>query len=389
MVLEIILWFSIFCLLYAYIGYGGVLILIRSYRGITRVRNTENSEEYIPNISIIVAAFNEERVIERRLKNLFELDYPKDKLEVIIASDGSTDNTVAIAKSCESDRLRILEFPEQRGRVGVHNDAAALAKGEFLIFTDAETVFAGNFLQCILPYIRSEEYGCGSGDLSFKPMGAMGEAESIYWRMEKKLRRLEHELGILPFASGACFIVKKELYEEVPAGTDIDCYLPVQIVRRGYKVFYAVEAKAYDFSVSDSRAYYRKHVRSAAHTMYGIVGSLYGLLKERYYPFLWVIASHRLFRWLGPYLMVCILMANVYLVGKSVIYQFLLGGQVLFYGFAVLAFLEERGLGVKIPNFKWHRLPLSFVLANLAFSAAMMKVIKGVRIAQYEPVSHR
>lgn len=389
MLAEVILWISIALLIYVYFGYAGILRLLIRLAPERRKAMAVKDLEYKPMVSIIVAAYNEERVIEQRIRDLLELDYPRDKLEIIIASDGSTDSTAAIARSYEACGVRVLEFKRRRGRACVHNDAVKAAAGEILVFTDAETMFAPNFLRNAVAYLGDKRYGCGSGDYSFRPRGEFGEAESLYWRMDKKLRRLEYQLGILPFASGGCFVIRKELYVPVPFYSDIDCCLPYSVLKNGYRVFYAADAKAYDVTTDNSVAYYRKRVRTALHAMDGALNALPGLIAKRKLSVIWVIISHRLLRWLGGYLMISALVSNIWLSARGLaVYDVLMLGQLIFYGLGFLGWLEERTKGRYSLPMGWHHLALNFIVSNAAFVQATIELARKNRVVYYEPVSH-
>jgi len=254
-----IFWSSLIILFYTWIGYPFIIYLLTKIKRKPKVPTTPDE---LPSVSIIIAAYNEEKVIARRIKNLLEQDYPKEKMEIIVASDGSTDRTVGIAKQYEKFGVKVLDFKENRGKASVHNDAVDVAKGQILLFTDAETIFEKDFVKNGVKWLANNRYGCGAGELEFYYKDEIGRSESIYWKIEKKMRYWEFLLGILPFASGGCFFIRKKLYERIHSYSDIDNLLTLSTIAKGYKIFYARDAKAYDFAIQGEESYFKKRLRT-------------------------------------------------------------------------------------------------------------------------------
>jgi len=386
---EFLFWTSIGVIFYIYIGYFGVLQVCMSLLG-KKGSGVQDATDFTPMVSVIVAAFNEERVIRARINDLLELDYPKDKLEIIIASDGSEDKTVPIAREFENENIKVLDFKQNRGRAAVHNDSVKVAEGEILVFTDSETTFDKYFLRKALPYFQDPDYGCGTGDYTFAQKGTMGETESLYWRLEKKILKLEHKLGILPFSSGGCLIVRKSLWSPIPEHSDIDNCVPYRVVQKGYKVFYAENAYAYDVTIEDSNAHYRKRVRTALSGMHGLFEELPQLVKSKKFITVWVLLSHRLFRYITIHMLIIAFLTNILLLKYNLmIYDLLMVGQVVFYSLALVGWIEDKGWLPKIFSWlKYQRFIYSFLLANVAFFVAIYKAIIGEKITAYKPASH-
>lgn len=343
------------------------------------------SPSHLPSISVVIAAFNEQDKIGQRIENLLGQDYPLEKLEIIVASDGSTDRTVEIASRYRG--VQVLAFERNRGRASVHNDAVTLAKGDVLLFTDAATVFEPNFLRSIIPYLDNQEYGCGAGDLTFHAQAAVGQAEGFYWAVEKRLRQMEFELGILPFASGACFLVRRSLYRPLVPYADIDNILPLAVIAEGKKVFYAAEARAYDDAVKDAGSHFRKRVRTAQRSMGDILSMLPELLRAKRYSVICVLFSHRLFRWWSGIVAVILYAVNVALVvdswGRTPLpYIASLSAQSACYAASLLGWRLQRRDGKGVVQ-RVSTACYSFVLANLAFSVATFRLLAGGRIEAY------
>ncbi|RLB04932.1 MAG: hypothetical protein DRG83_03730, partial [Deltaproteobacteria bacterium] len=242
--MEVWFWISLTSLIYVYFGYLGFLKLISIVKKV-RTCDTAVYNDCFPIVSVIVAAYNEEKSIGRRIENLLEQNYPKDKLEIIVASDGSTDRTVRIAKQFLG--VKVLDFKENRGRAAIQNDGVKIAKGEVIVFTDSETEFEKNFLRRITEYFFYEKVGCVVGNLVYRTQRtSISESEGFYWKLEKKLRRLESDLGILSTATGACMAVRKNLWKDLAPIDDSDFTTPLDVILQGYKIVYAPDAIAYD-----------------------------------------------------------------------------------------------------------------------------------------------
>lgn len=346
------------------------------------VETFDDSSSELPSVSVIVAAYNEEKVIARRIQNLLEQDYPKDKMEIIIASDGSTDRTVEIAKQYESRGVKVLDFKENRGRASVHNDAVNVAKEEILVFTDAETIFEKDFLKNGIKWFKNNKYGCGAGEFTFYYRDEIGKSENIYWKIEKKMRYWEACLGILPFASGGCFFIRHELYEKIPSYSDIDNILTLSTVAKGYKIFYARDANAYDLAIQGARSHFKKRLRTTLRSMGDMLGYLPILIKKRKWITLWVLFSHRIFRWFTGVLMVMLFATNIIIVNQHLLYSVLFSLQLLFYILAISGWYSE----VKNKQtflFKISKIAYSFFLANLASTLAIIGLLMGKRISSY------
>ncbi len=337
-------------------------------------------------ISIIVSAYNEEKNIRKKIENLFELDYPRDKLEIIVASDGSTDNTVSIVS--EYKEIKLLDFRENRGKASINNDAAEYSSGEILFFTDSETILSKKFLKNSIKYFYNEEYGCGSGNYTFETSEIFGESENIYWKIEKLMRKAEHILGILPFASGGCMFIRKDIYTPIPPYSDIDNVMPLQTLSQGKKVFYAEDSKAIDKSVTSELEHFNKRVRTTQRSFSDILKFIPILFNKKKFLIIFIIFSHRFLRWSTGLLMLLLLISTLLLTFNTNFnnhfFYYLLYPQLVFYFFGLIGFLQER---VRInPTYigKLFSIIYSFLIANFSFSIAMVKILFGYKIKSWK-----
>lgn len=246
-IIKLIFWTSISLVLYAYIIYPLLLILIDK----TRKRVDVKMTDVLPKVSVIIAAYNEEKVIENRILNCLSLDYPPELLEVIVASDGSTDGTAGIAGRYVGEGVILYDYKTRRGKVNVLNETIKKAKHPLIVFSDANTGFKRDALKNLVRHFGDDTVGAVCGALYFINADGSnnGELEGIYWKYETFLKRMEGHRGCLLGANGAIYAIRKELYEDCPPDTIVeDFFIPMKFLQRGYKVIYDPEANAVEES---------------------------------------------------------------------------------------------------------------------------------------------
>lgn len=379
----IIFWASFFLLFYVYAGYFLVLyaltwVLEKKPEGINDGRVA------LPSISVIIAAYNEELDISCRIENLLALNYPKDKLEILIASDGSNDQTVSKACQFSDQRLRILEYPIQRGRAAVHNDSVAEAKNEILVFSDAGSEFSGEFLMLVGEHFSANSnVGFVVGNLVFrKSKSVVGLSSMIYWKFETALRRMENRLGILSTASGSCMAVRKQLWQNLGKTDDVDFVTPLQVVSMGYRVAYLEKAIAYD-DVPDGSSFqnqFRVRVRMTSKNLMGTLGA-WRLAEWFKHPMVtWGLFSHKIFRWLFPYFFLISYFSCFFLLSEGLIYKCVFAvetGVILLVCIGCIAELKNQRIPVASHLF-------SFSVANAGMAIGVVKSLMGRAPAIYD-----
>lgn len=364
---------------YIYIGYYLILQILVKF--VPSDEKADLNTEYFPRVSIVVAAYNEGKVIKQRIENLLELNYPKDKVEIIIASDGSTDRTIEIAKSFEIYGVKVLDFKENRGRAAIHNDSIKATKGDILIFTDATTNFDKNFLKEAVKFFEEEKVGSVVGKLHYKTKkSSISESEGLYWRFEIVLREIESKLGLLATGSGACISIRKNLFKRLNPVDDVDFTTPLDVVLQGYKVVFAKDAVAYDIPPQSVKGEFNARIRM---TSKNFVGTLkrWGLKGWTRYPLVsWGLLSHKILRWLTPFFMASVLITNVFLLNGEWIYQLTFLGQMAFYSVALVGFIGQLS-GKKIPLASTI---FSFCVANLGMGIGVIVGLLGKAPASYK-----
>lgn len=378
--LEVIFWSGLFLLFYSYLGYPLFLIVVNKMLSPKSLWKRE--DEGWPVVSILIAAYNEEKVIGDKLKNCLALDYPAELLEIYVASDGSSDKTNAIVSGYadKEKRIHLLEFP-RTGKSGVLNKAIACLKSEIVVFSDANTEYMRDALTNLINHFSDEKVGCVCGRLIYRnPDGTIsGKGESLYWRYETKLKKLESKLGYVAGANGAIYAIRRDLFEPLPTGTINDDFtISMRIVQKGFRSLYDENAIAHEDVALNMESEFKRHVRdSAGH--YIAVYHLLGLLN----PFLglrsFIYWSHRLLRWAAPFILILLLILNMLLL-NNFFYLFILILHLGFYLSAIFGLINVRNK--KLPFFMY--VPFYFCNLNFALLLGFFKAVTGKQKMMWE-----
>jgi biofilm PGA synthesis N-glycosyltransferase PgaC len=344
-------WIALALLAYVYVGYP----LLAWMRAAVHAESVSRSPSE-PFVTVIVVAYNEAERIERRILNLLSLDYPRAKLEIVIASDGSTDDTVARAQHFESDGIRVVAFDGRRGKAAVLNDVVPTARGQIVVLGDARQRFESGILRKLVADFGDSTVGAVSGELVIRSRAnesgsTIGEGASFYWRYEKFIRRNESRAHSTVGATGAVYAIRRKLFEPIPDDTLLDDVLiPMRIISRGYRVLFEPGARAYDLAVASPRQEFVRKVRTIAGTF-----QLFARERWLFNPFrnrVWFATlSHKALRLLTPLLHAVILIANLGLVSLPA-YRWLLAAQVMFYAAAAAAHVlgqRRTMVAMKVP----------------------------------------
>lgn len=334
-------------------------------------------------VSIVVAACNEENVIEGRILDILNSTYPKNLLEIIVVSDGSTDRTDELVEKLGADyeTVKLIRIPAQSGRANAHNTAVPGCQGDILVFTDADTSFDKDFISRIVAPFSDEQVGFASGTLIYQNRGESEVTESVgfYWRYELALRTLESKLGILAFGSGACLAVRRDLFQPIPPSGDVDFITPLDVVLQSYKCIHVKDALAYDRLPDSDAKEFKARVRMTAKNFHGTI-LRWGFSNLFLHPvYSLVIFFHKIARWLTPFFFIGILISNLFLLDQGAIYRIAFTGQCLFY------FLGLAGLlGIRL---LFSGQIYSFLLANIGFLFGILKAVTGRVPKSYTPVN--
>lgn len=271
-----------------------------------------------PFVSVIVAGYNEAACIGRRVENLLQCDYPADKIEILIASDGSDDGTDRLAaEAAKGDpRVRVLPFAERRGKVNVLNDVCAQAQGEVLVLSDANVDFAPDTVKRLVARFQDSKVACVCGKLCFRTREgeAHTQSEGIYWKLETWLKQHEGGRGVLLGANGANFALRRDLWKGCPPEIVVeDLYIPLRLLMEGWRVVFEPTALAYEDLPPALADEFGRRVRIGAGD-YQILARCLGLLNPSHGLAAWVFFSHKVLRWVAPLFMIGAMLAVLVLV---------------------------------------------------------------------------
>jgi hypothetical protein len=344
-VLEAIFWASAGLLVYTHLGYPLLLALLVRLRDAGARRGPDHgrtpapaADAGLPSVSVIVAAYDEEDVIERKVRNVLALDYPRERLEVIVASDGSSDRTAEVARAAGADQ--VLDLP-RAGKIRAQDAAVESARGEVLAFSDANSGWDPDALrQLVVPFAADPRVGYVCGQVRF--VNELGtNQEGLYWRYEMWLRSLESRLAGVTGGNGAIYATRRESYVVVDPRMGHDLSFPFNLVKRGWRAVYEPGARAEEKMVPSIEGEFRRKRRMMSHAWPIVVRG--GMLSPRGYGPLYglEILSHRVLRYASPLLHAVALGANVALIDHGTVYVVTLAAQA--------ALLVAAALGRVLP----------------------------------------
>jgi cellulose synthase/poly-beta-1,6-N-acetylglucosamine synthase-like glycosyltransferase len=371
---------SIFFIGYSYIGYP-ILLTILSFLFPRPTR----SANITPRISLIITARNEEKSIRAKLENALSLDYPRDKYEIIVASDASTDRTDEIVK-CFSHQGVILHREDRHyGKTITQSRAVKHSIGEILIFSDATTIYEHHALRAIVRKFADPEFGCVAGQLVYLDPNStvVGKGCSSYWNYEKIIKHFESQLGSLIGVSGCLYAVRRICHARLSDDMIDDFVIASEIRSQGLRTVYEPDAIAFEETNQESRAEFKMRVRIIKQTLSALsrYRTMFSFNHHRSYSFQMI--SHKIMRYLVPFFLITAFASNLSLVNQHPIFE---------YGFIAQSFLYSLALiGWTLTNFGFRRLgplalPYYFLLVNVAILVAMLKLILGERYVIWEPI---
>ncbi|HCC23191.1 TPA: hypothetical protein DF272_03365 [Candidatus Falkowbacteria bacterium] len=347
-------WFSLAAIVAGYILYPLFLWAL-----LLTVRPKKTFQNHFPSLSIIVACHNEEQNIDDRITNIFASNYPMEKIEILIASDGSTDNTAAAVKKWQNWNVKVLDLT-RRGRASTHNEAAKHATGEILVFTDAATVYDQNCLRYLAEPYADESVGAVSGVLIDHKLkhSSLGRSQGLYWRWEYFIRSAQSRLGVLSKTSGANMSLRRKLFQTIPPDVDIDQVAGPNVIKQGQMVVHAPKAIAYEEFATDLKRQLASRQRFTIQSFTSIKYHLFLLNVFRQPILSFHFIFYRLWRYLIPFFMILALLSNLILAAASWPFQVLLAIQVILYALAIIGYLVER---------RGHRVPLISTIFSLSY----------------------
>jgi cellulose synthase/poly-beta-1,6-N-acetylglucosamine synthase-like glycosyltransferase len=374
-VLTVLVFVCFAMVAYAYVGYPLLLLAL------TRVRELplERAETEFP-VTLIITAHNEEDQIEEKLENTLALDYPRDSLQIVVASDGSTDRTDEIVRSYADRGVELVPVTDRKGKENAQREAIGHARGDIIVFSDAGTRLDPDGVRMIVRSFADPQVGCVSSE--DRVIGREGkiESEGVYVRYEMALRRLETRVCSLVGLSGSFFAARREVCQDWKIDIPSDFNTVAAAIRQGYRGVNDPAALGYYLAVSSQGREFRRKVRTVLRGMAAFFANRDLWNPFRYGLFTWEIVSHKLLRWAVPVWLILAFVLSIVGAFDSVFLRWLLVVQV--FGYLVAA------LGIAFPVL--HRIPpvkiLSFfVLVNAAIVVAWVKLVRGERAVKWSP----
>lgn len=297
---------------------------------------TASLQTLIPHVTLLVSAYNEEAVIEEKIRNSLALDYPADQLTIVVASDGSTDATAEIVARYADRGVRLLDYRRRRGKSAVLNAAIAETDGEILVLSDANTHYQPDALRRLVAPFADPQVHTVCGRLVLVDPEHGGNVDGLYWRYETMLKRCEGRLGALLGANGAIYAIRRSTYVPIPDNTIIDDFtIPLlSKIHHGGRIVYEPDAVAIEETPPEIANEFRRRARIGAGA-YQSLAILWRLLHPRFGWTAFAFWSHKLLRWLVPFFLLGMLATNVMLL-KYPVYQFTFAAQIAFYGLALV-----------------------------------------------------
>ena len=375
---EIIFWLTLGVIFYTYFGYPLFILFLSLF-----VNHKIKKGEIEPNVTVLITAYNEEKNIVEKLENTLSLDYPKEKLEIVVASDGSEDKTDQIVRQY-SGRGVILHRVEGRvGKTETQNQTVKIAKGDIVIFSDATTKYKKDAIRKIVRNYEDHSIGAVSGRYEYvNPTGApVGLGTILFWKYENSIKSRQTRIETVTGCCGCIYSVRRDLYEPLPRDIISDLVEPLKILGKGFRIAFEPEAVAYEETTETSKEEFGMRVRVISRGMYGL-----WYMRQLFNPFKYGFVSYQLFshkvlRWIIPFLLPLLLLSNLLLIGHP-FYILTLVVQILFYVGAVGGHLLDR-MGKKA---KLLALPLYYCVVNAASMAAFFRTIFGKKAIVWETV---
>jgi cellulose synthase/poly-beta-1,6-N-acetylglucosamine synthase-like glycosyltransferase len=366
-------WFCVVSVSYAYFGYPVSLIILR------KMRHRKVLREYmaVP-VTFIITAYNEEKRIKEKLENSLALEYPKDLLQIMVASDGSTDATNAIVRSYADQGVELLEVEHRGGKENAQKEAVQCARGDVFVFSDVATILEPRGLREIVANFADPSVGCVSSEDRLMGQDGKPSGEGFYVRYEMWLRCLESEVYSLVGLSGSFFAARKEVCRDFSGDVQSDFRTLLSSMRLGLRGVCDREAIGSYLNIADERQEFARKVRTVLRGLTVFFKHIEFLNVFRYGLFSYQYFCHKLLRWLVPLLLLGALISNVVLAGASLFFSMILVGQLLFYGIGVYGSLT-RSLRGRL------KIPMYFLVVNAAIAIAWWQYLTGRRVVLWTP----
>lgn len=387
--IEITLWMSVAIIFYAFLGYGIILYLLVLLKRTLGIKASAEQPGFEPPITLVIPCFNEADIMEGKIANCRELDYPSSKLSLVFITDGSTDHFEELLG--RHPDIRLLHENRRAGKTAAENRAMLFIETPIVIFSDANTLLNKEAMRNIVKHFADEKVGCVSGEkriLTDEADSASAAGEGIYWKYESLLKKLDSELYSAVGAAGELVAFRTKLYKDLPEDTLLDDFMQsMQMAAAGYKIVYEPEAYAAETASANVKEELKRKIRISAGGWQSMK-RLSGTLRFFKTPLLYFqYVSHRVLRWsVTPFLLILVFLLNIPLaLEESFFYRLMIVAQILFYGAAVAGYiLENRKIRFK-PLF----VPYYFCVMNYAALAGLKRFLSGKQKGAWEKAQRK
>lgn len=376
---EVFFWLNAGAILYVYIGYPALVYFLSLWRS-----NPPLKEAIEPTVTIIIAAYNEEKHIQQKIENTLEIEYPKDKLQIIVTSDCSMDSTDEIIGSFADRNIQLVRQHSRKGKTSAQNLAVEHAEGEIILFSDATTMYKPDVLRRLLPSFSDDSVGCVTGRLIYVDSADsnIGAGAKSYWNYESSLRRWESNVCSLVGASGCMYAVRRSAYVPMYPEACSDFLIASVIYRQGMRSVFEPDAVCTENTNREYNKELRMRIRVIAQTVFDLWKNrdLFNPFKYGFYSI--ELLSHKLLRYLLPFFILGLFLASAVASFYSYFYLAVFVLQVLFYLTAVVGWSMDR-FGIKLGPIS---LPFYFVMTHIASIVGIYKFFRGERYSYWEPI---
>ncbi len=366
-------WLYLLSIFYAYFGYPVSLILLK----VIRWRKVQRGP-YDASVTLIITVFNEEKRIRQKITNSLSLEYATDKLQILIASDGSTDATNEIVRSYADKGIELLEVVNRGGKENAQKEAIGYARGGLVVFSDVATILEPHGLQAIVSNFADPSVGCVSSEDRLIGQDGKAGGEGFYIRYEMWLRHLESEVNSLVGLSGSFFAARVEVCQDFSGDVQSDFRTLLSSVKLGLRGVSDPEAIGSYLDIADEKREFGRKVRTVLRGLTVFFKHLEFLNIFEYGLFSYQFFCHKLLRWLVPFLLIAALISNVILAMSSLFYLTLLLGHLAFYGIGIYGWMTQSLGGLL-------KIPVFFLVVNVAIAVAWWQYVSGKRVVLWTP----
>ena len=358
-------------LLMTFPGYFVILLIGRLFS-----RRQVKKADILPSVTFITTAYNEESVIEEKLLNSLEIDYPSESFDITVASDCSTDGTDEIVSRYASRGIKLVRASSRKGKTGAQNESLKYAKGDILVFSDANTMYSPDAIRKLVANFADPEVGCVGGRLVYvsDTQRELISEKGLYERVDQYIKKLESDVYSCIGLDGAIYAIRKELARPIPESLTTDFMVPLDVIVQGYRVVFEGDAVVYEEVPSSSYVEFRRKIRTVSAGATALYAARRLLNPFKFGWTAWFLIFHKVLRWITPFFLVSLLIVTYLLSPHSAGYSLFLWAQVTFYVLALLGGFLRRSFPIKI-----FTVPFFFCMTSISALWGLVLFVRGRR----------